>query len=98
MDNLFLNRVNSWQGLVKKEQKSIFEKSIGLPHNLKMFFEDAISAMRLFFLWASLSASTQQERSLSHSNSTRFKKRSSIPLTLKDTEEKLLIHFTSCNR
>jgi hypothetical protein len=35
MDNLFLNRVNSWQGFVKKEQESIFE--------------DAISAMRLFF-------------------------------------------------
>jgi len=26
MDNLFLNRVNSWQGLVKKEQEPIFEK------------------------------------------------------------------------
>jgi len=26
--------VNSWQGFVKKEQESIFEKSIGLPHNL----------------------------------------------------------------
>jgi len=30
MDNLFLKRVNSWQGLVKKEQEFIFEKSIGL--------------------------------------------------------------------
>jgi hypothetical protein len=39
MDNLFLNRVNSWQGFVKKEQESIFEIS----------FKDAISAMRLFF-------------------------------------------------
>jgi hypothetical protein len=42
MDNLFLNRVNSWQGLVKKEQKSIFGKSIGslfnLPFLLKMRF------------------------------------------------------------
>jgi hypothetical protein len=34
MDNLFLKRVNSWQGLVKKEQEPIFEKSIGLPHDL----------------------------------------------------------------
>jgi hypothetical protein len=38
--------------------------------------------MRLFFLWASLSASTQQERSLSHSNSIRFKKKSPIPLII----------------
>jgi hypothetical protein len=35
--------------------------------------------MRLFFLWSSLSASPQQERSLSHSDSIRFIKRSSIP-------------------
>ncbi len=26
MDDLFLKRVNSWQGLVKKEQEPIFEK------------------------------------------------------------------------
>jgi hypothetical protein len=50
MDNLFLNRVNSWQGLVKKEQQSILEKSIDLSHNLKISFKDVISAMRLFFL------------------------------------------------
>jgi len=25
MDNLFLKRVNSWQGFVKKEQEPIFE-------------------------------------------------------------------------
>jgi hypothetical protein len=42
--------VNSWQGLVKKEQESIFEKSIDLPHKLKISFKDVISAMRLFFL------------------------------------------------
>jgi len=45
MDNLFLNRVNSRQGFVKKEQESIFEKSIGLPYNLqfllKMRFRNA---------------------------------------------------------
>jgi len=34
MDNLFFKRVNSWQGLVKKEQESVFEKSISLPYNL----------------------------------------------------------------
>jgi hypothetical protein len=39
MDNLFLNRVNSWQGLVKKEQESIFEKSIGLPYSLQFFLK-----------------------------------------------------------
>jgi hypothetical protein len=50
MDNLFLKRVNSWQGLVKKEQEPIFEKSIGLPHNRKISFKDAISAVRLFFI------------------------------------------------
>jgi len=32
MDNLFLNRMNSWQRLVKKEQGVIFEKSIGFLH------------------------------------------------------------------
>ena len=35
MDNLFLNRMNSRQGLVKKEQETIYEKSIGLFHHLK---------------------------------------------------------------
>ncbi|MDH3956125.1 MAG: hypothetical protein OET81_05495, partial [Desulfobacteraceae bacterium] len=45
--------------------------------------------MRLFFLWSSLLATPQQERSLSHSNSTRFKKRSSIPLIFKDLVKKL---------
>jgi hypothetical protein len=37
MDNLFLNRVNSWQGLVKKEQEPIFEKSIDSLRNLQFF-------------------------------------------------------------
>jgi hypothetical protein len=27
MDDFFLNRLNSWQGFVKKEQEPIFEKS-----------------------------------------------------------------------
>jgi len=40
MDNLLLNRVNSWQGLIKKEQEPIYEKLIGLPHNLKIYFID----------------------------------------------------------
>jgi len=39
MDNLFLNRMNSWQGLVKKEQESIFEKSTGLPYNLQFLLK-----------------------------------------------------------
>jgi len=39
MDNLFLNRVNSCQGLVKKEQEPIFEKSIGLPYNLQFLLK-----------------------------------------------------------
>ena len=34
MDNLFLKRVNSWQGLVNKEQEPIFGKSKGSLYNL----------------------------------------------------------------
>jgi hypothetical protein len=49
MDNLFLKRVNSWQGLVKKEQEPIFEKSIGLSHDLKISFKDEISACACSF-------------------------------------------------
>jgi hypothetical protein len=49
MDNLFLNRMNSWQGIVKKEQEAIFEKSIGSQNHLKISFKDTISAMHLFF-------------------------------------------------
>jgi hypothetical protein len=43
MDNLFLNRVNSLQGIVKKEQKSIYVKSIGSTHYffIKMRFRHA---------------------------------------------------------
>jgi len=39
MDNLFLKRVNSWQGIVKKKQEPIFEKSIGLSHNLQFLLK-----------------------------------------------------------
>jgi hypothetical protein len=35
MDALFFKRVNSWQGLVKKEQDSIFVKSMIQFHTLK---------------------------------------------------------------
>jgi hypothetical protein len=35
MDNLFLKRVNSRQGLVQKEQEPVFEKLIGSLHNLQ---------------------------------------------------------------
>ena len=88
MDNLFLKRVNSWQGSVKKEQESIFEKSIDSLCNLQFIWRYDFG-MRLFFLWSSLLATPQQERSLSHSNSTRFKKRSAIPLRFKDLVKKL---------
>jgi hypothetical protein len=50
MDDPFLNRMNSWQGIVKKEQEAIFEKSIDLKHHLKISFENTIFGMRLFFL------------------------------------------------
>jgi hypothetical protein len=36
MDNLFLNRMNSRQGLVKKKQENIFEISIGSLTYLKI--------------------------------------------------------------
>jgi hypothetical protein len=39
MDNLFLKRVNSWQGPVKKEQEPIFEKSMGLLHDLQFLLK-----------------------------------------------------------
>jgi len=39
MDNLFLNRMNSWQEIVKKEQESIFEKSIDLPFHLQFLLK-----------------------------------------------------------
>jgi len=39
MNNLFLNRVNSWQKLVKNEQESIFEKSIGLLYNFQFLLK-----------------------------------------------------------
>jgi hypothetical protein len=44
MDNLFLNRVNSWQGFVKKKKGSIFEKSTGFAYKflLKMRFRHAL--------------------------------------------------------
>jgi hypothetical protein len=37
MDNLFLNRMNSRQGIVKKEQETIFEVSMGSLHDFKFF-------------------------------------------------------------
>jgi len=49
MDNLFLDRVNSWQGIVKKEQEAIFEESIDLQHHLKISFKDTISACACSF-------------------------------------------------
>jgi len=39
MDNLFLNRMNSRQGLVKKKQETIFEISIGSQHHFKILLK-----------------------------------------------------------
>jgi len=39
MDDLFLKRVNSWHGVVEKEQEPIFEKAIGLPHDLQFLLK-----------------------------------------------------------
>jgi hypothetical protein len=39
MDNLFLNRMNSRQKIVMKEQKMIFEISIGTVHYLKILLK-----------------------------------------------------------
>jgi hypothetical protein len=49
MDNLFLNRMNSWQGLVKKEQETIFKNSIGSLHHFKIYLKDTISACACSF-------------------------------------------------
>ena len=49
MDNLFLNRMNSWQGIVNKEQEAIFEKSIDSQHHLKISFKDTISVCACSF-------------------------------------------------
>jgi len=43
MDNPFINRMNSWQGIVKKEQEAIFEISVGSQHHFKILFKDTIS-------------------------------------------------------
>jgi len=37
MDNLFFNRMNSWQGIVKKKQETIFERSKGYLIIIKFF-------------------------------------------------------------
>jgi hypothetical protein len=39
MDNLFLNRMNSWQGIVKKKQETIFEIFIGALHHFKILLK-----------------------------------------------------------
>jgi hypothetical protein len=49
MDNLFLNRMNSRQEIVKKKQEAIFEISIGSLHHFKIFLKHDFG-MRLFFL------------------------------------------------
>ena len=49
MDNLFLNRMNSRQGIVKNKQEAIFEISIGSPRYIKFFLRYDFG-MRLLFL------------------------------------------------
>jgi hypothetical protein len=39
MDNLFLNRMNSRKGIVKKKQETIFEISIGSLYYFKIFLK-----------------------------------------------------------
>jgi hypothetical protein len=39
MDNLFLNRMNSWQEIVKKKQETIFEISIGSLYYFKILLK-----------------------------------------------------------
>jgi hypothetical protein len=39
MDNLFLNRMNSRQGIVKKKQETIFEISIGFLYHFKILLK-----------------------------------------------------------
>ena len=40
MDDLFLNRMNSRQGIVKKKQETIFEISIGSLHDFKILLKN----------------------------------------------------------
>jgi len=49
MNNLFLNRMNSRQGIVKKEQEAIFEIPMGSLHYFKISLKIDFY-MRLFFL------------------------------------------------
>jgi hypothetical protein len=39
MDNLFLNRMNSRQGIIKKKQEAIFEISIGFLQYFKILLK-----------------------------------------------------------
>jgi hypothetical protein len=39
MDKLFLSRMNSWQGIVRKEQETIFETSIGSLYYFKVLLK-----------------------------------------------------------
>jgi hypothetical protein len=49
MDNIFLNRMNSRQGIVKKKRETIFEISIGSLYYFKNSFKDKISVCACFF-------------------------------------------------
>jgi hypothetical protein len=49
MDNLFLNRMNSRQGIVKKKQGTIFEISIGSLHHFKILLKTRFWYAPVFF-------------------------------------------------
>jgi len=49
MDNPFLNRMNSRQGIVKKKQETIFEISIGSLRYFKILFKMQFRHAPVFF-------------------------------------------------
>jgi hypothetical protein len=49
MDNLFLNRMNSRQGIVKKKLETIFEISIGSLHNFKILLKIQFRSAPVFY-------------------------------------------------
>jgi hypothetical protein len=48
MDNLFLNRMNSWKGVVKEKQETIFEISIGSLHYFKILLKIGFRSAPVF--------------------------------------------------
>jgi len=50
MYTLFLNRMNSWQEIVKKKQETIFEISIGSLYNFKFILKTRFRYAHVFSL------------------------------------------------